>query len=64
MLQYIRQTVCDHMLKNVGNYIQFLPKNGEQELSEQFRLEVEQLKEDGQWKTSLADCLPLAIANV
>lgn len=60
----IRQTVCDHMLKHVGNYIQFLPKNGEQELSEQFRLEVEQLKEDGQWKTSLADCLPLAIANV
>lgn len=47
----MRKTVCDHKLENDGSYIQFLPQNGEQKLSGQFRLEVEKLKEAGQWKT-------------
>ena len=53
----IRESACSHLLEYKSNYTSFF-------LGSNFRKEVKKLRKNGAWSAELADCLPLAIANL
>jgi hypothetical protein len=66
----LRHLLCDHMIDNGEEYIGFFSSPTTLDTAEQdllwmdFRIEVDQLREDGIWSNKAADMLPLALANM
>ena len=61
--QHLRNLICDHISEYKHEYLGFL-KDDVSESSEKFDKEVTMLRNDGHWSMQLADCMPLATANV
>ena len=63
----LRQELCKTLEENMEDYIQFLLNhhhpNDEETFVEDYLTEVAKLKEDGYWTNSVADLLPLVLAN-
>ncbi|XP_041352435.1 uncharacterized protein LOC121370949 [Gigantopelta aegis] len=59
----LRKLLCDYLEENMIEYVDFLlvPENAE--LEKDYRLEVKKLRQDGYFSNSVAEFLPLAIAN-
>lgn len=60
----LRSNVCQHLLDNMQHYLAFLICQDGEEPIEVYRKQVEILRQSGNWKERLADCLPLAFANM
>ena len=62
----LRSELCDFMIENVERYIPFcsVGQGNEAYQTEQFLNEVKQLQESGEWNINLADCFPLAVADM
>ena len=56
----LRKRLADHMAEKMHHYINFTNFKGEEN---DYMQMVSCLKQSGQWNTTLADCLPLAVAN-
>lgn len=64
-IETFREHVAEHLAENIDHYIHFLHDDGSSvDRTERFGREVESIKEKGQWKANIADCIPLAAANV
>ena len=63
--QQLREEICSHLLSNESFYVEFLPEDSTKGTRGQiFRDEVNSLKQKSHWSNDVADCLPLALANV
>jgi hypothetical protein len=65
--QDLRDKVCNHISQNFDNYVSFIPEIDSSPVETKqalFGLACAELQKGGSWKVSLADCLPLAIANL
>ena len=62
----LRGQLCRHLSKHRHNYIFFLPSRGtpEEENVTEYHEQVSKLQISGNWNCSLADCFPLALANM
>ncbi len=59
----LRKRVCDHMKSHKDTYTGYLTTQDHKE-DDAFEREIQQLSESGSWKGTLADCLPMAVANM
>ena len=62
----LRGQLCMHLSEHRNNYISFLPSRGttEEENVTEYHEQVSKLQISGNWNCSLADCFPLALANM
>jgi len=63
-VQSLRSDIANHLRDNYEHYKAFRLSTQQEDDQRKYGEEVEKLKEDSTWNTDLADCVPLALANI